>query len=235
MISFIREILRKSGYDLVGWNAYNGAFRRKKLYSTVDHLIDVGANTGQFALGMRKLGYTGNISSFEPLDFAFKECSRHAAKDPLWQAFNYALGAEAGEAEINVADNGQSSSLLTKAEQESGFSFVGKNRIEVKPLDSVFDDVILSSRPRSVGLKIDTQGYEKQVLEGASQSLARIDLVQLECPFARHSYEGVWQASELLSYMNDRGFVPASFEPGYLDEKSGRLYEVDIIFVRENA
>ena len=87
-----------------------------------------------------------------------------------------ALGAEEGTSEINIAGNSWSSSLLDMARAHANAApesaYVGKYVIEVKTLDSVYSEYANdNSRPF---LKIDTQGYTKQVLDGVQHSLKKL-------------------------------------------------------------
>ncbi|MBC7633672.1 FkbM family methyltransferase, partial [Aeromicrobium sp.] len=92
----------------------HSAARRQSVLAKqeVDLVLDVGASTGGYGTSLRSFGYTGQIVSFEPLAAAFAELSATVASDPLWTARNTALGAEPGEATINIASNSASSSLL---------------------------------------------------------------------------------------------------------------------------
>jgi FkbM family methyltransferase len=69
---------------------------------SIDCVIDVGANHGQYGEFLRDIGYKGWIVSFEPVRAVFEDLSRHAEKKPPWRVFQYALGSENGQAEINV-------------------------------------------------------------------------------------------------------------------------------------
>ncbi len=79
----------------------------------VDVVFDVGANSGQFATGLRRAAYKGRIISFEPLSGPSSLLESKASKDPLWDCQRYALGDVDGTISINVAGNaGASSSVL---------------------------------------------------------------------------------------------------------------------------
>lgn len=207
--------------------------RRSRLiaHREIDLLLDVGANTGQFAKNMRRLGFTNRIISFEPLHDAFRSLQDAANNDPLWEAQNYALGERSGVATINISQNSQSSSLLpmlpTHEKGEPNSKYVGAEEIQIRTLDTVLPQLLRNES--ALYLKIDAQGYEQKILEGANSSLARISLVQLEASLC-HLYEGAPLAHELIAWMKLRNFVPVSIEPAWSDCITGREFQVDIIF-----
>src|SRR5262245_39095171 len=114
-------------------------------HHAVSTVLDVGANTGQFALQLRALGYTGRIVSFEPLHDAFAELATNAATDPLCECHNLGLADATRAAVINVSENSYSSSLLPVSPVslaiEPSIGYVGTETITLRRLDDMFDDV----------------------------------------------------------------------------------------------
>jgi len=86
--------------------------RRRRRFDDlqVDLVIDVGANEGQYGSEVRRMGYRGQILSFEPLLKSFKALSRRADGDPQWHAIQSAIGPFPGRADLNIAANGGASS-----------------------------------------------------------------------------------------------------------------------------
>ena len=83
-------------------------------------------------------------------------------------------------------------------------------------------------------LKIDTQGYERQVLLGASECLSDFVGVQVELPVI-HLYEGTWRFHEAVAYMSQRGFEISNIVPVNYDRTdTASLVEVDCIFCRRS-
>ncbi len=80
----ILNVLRRAGYDLVRLNEDSHLWRRNRLIKLagVNLILDVGANTGEFAKTMRAYFYRGRIVSFEPLREAFGKLDRHARRGP---------------------------------------------------------------------------------------------------------------------------------------------------------
>jgi FkbM family methyltransferase len=194
---------------------------------------DVGANLGQFAQSTREIGYKGRIVSFEPLTDAYQKLCLAAKNDPWWiVAPRMALGSASGEIEVHVARNGVSSSVLpilsahTQAEPASAYTQVEKVRL------NRLDDVYPLSKNDNLLLKIDVQGYEKAVLEGAASVLKDCRAVIVEMSLVP-LYEGQPLALELWDYMARLGFQARYFKPGFSDPRSKRLLQMDGVFVKE--
>lgn len=109
-----------------------------------DLVLDVGANTGQYAARLRELGYGGKILSFEPLPDAHAQLLARAAADPLWEVHpRCALGAAAGTGALNVAGNSVSSSLLPMLDLHAAAAprsiYIGQVETPVTTLDALLE------------------------------------------------------------------------------------------------
>jgi FkbM family methyltransferase len=235
MKKLIDKELKKLGYQIA---KYPGPDQRRRLLIVnqyqINLLFDVGANYGAYSLGMRKLGYKNRIVSFEPLNSAFNQLKNESASDPLWTIQNYALGNEAGKTKIHVSDNSFSSSILDILPEHLSSApesrYVSEQDIEIKTLDSIYSEFVKEGD--KMMLKIDTQGYEWNVLEGASKLLPKISMVQVEMSVFP-LYQNEMLFSDLLRYLEDRNFKLCSLENGFSDPVSGKLLQVDGIFVRK--
>lgn len=234
---FLKRLARRHGYDLVRHDALSAPLvRRLRLlrHHGVDVVLDVGANNGQYARELRRDGYTGWIVSFEPLPDCVVRLRRQAQADGCWDVHPWALGRKPGRAELNVAGNaGQSSSLLPMTElhrrSEPSSAYVDRIAIDVRTLDESY--AAYASRFHRPFLKIDTQGFEREVLEGAAATLPSLVGLQLELSLAT-LYEGAPSLDEMLDWTRERGFALASVEPVFADEVSGRLLQMDGLFFR---
>ncbi len=201
----------------------------------IDTLLDIGANAGQYSMLMRTLKYKGRIISFEPLSTAFARLQKNSGADKNWTINNFALGDKAEMATINVSENSFSSSLLDikQAHVESApeSNYTHTEEIEVKTLDDVFSQ--FCSEKDRVMVKIDTQGFEKNVIDGAAKSLSKVTLLQLEMSLVE-LYENEMLFDEMVAYLKERGFTLISLEPGFSNPNSGELLQVDGIFVNES-
>src|SRR4249919_1039219 len=106
----LKKIVHKTGFTIIRYPAHDQK-RRMLAYNKfkVDTLLDVGANSGQYAGLMRELGYKGKIHSFEPTSMAFDLLRNRSKRDKSWDIHQLAIGANTGEIEINISENSFSS------------------------------------------------------------------------------------------------------------------------------
>lgn len=200
----------------------------------VDLYLDIGAAEGQTGRALRRWGYTGRIVSFEPRGSAYEVLARAASKDEAWDAFHIGIGATDGTAEIHLAESGDSSSLLevlpSSTSAASHTRSTGTEAIEIRRLDSVLPEI--RGRAEMVFAKIDVQGFEREVLGGAGRSLDELTGVMLELSLVE-LYSGSMLFADAHSLMQAAGFVLRGVEPGFLDPRTGRMLQVDGLFLRD--
>ena len=224
------------GLDVRRWAPSGVAAARRLAILTeasVTTVLDVGANRGQFAKELRAGGYSGRIVSFEPLRSAFAALEESASGDPRWDCWQLALSDSGGVAELHVAGNAVSSSLLDmearhlEAAPES--RYVGQERVPKARLDALVDELGLPAD--GVYLKVDVQGLEARVIEGARTALPRIVAIESELSLVP-LYSGQPLMREMLDLLDDAGYRPVSLEPAYADPRNGHVLQVDGIFLR---
>ena len=236
----LRTWIWKAGYDVTRFVPTSHPIARRKRFFEVyeiDTVLDVGANTGQYGYELRHdLEYKKRIISFEPLSSAFGKLKKNAAGDPDWQVHNIALGDQEQTTEINVAGNSESSSLLpmlsSHLQSAPESQYIGKETIRVRTLDDVFPEVC--PNPANVYLKLDTQGFEKNVLIGGTQALEHIDTVQMELSLVP-LYTSQVLFEDMHAMMVARGYTLVAVEMGFSDPKSGQVLQADGIFHRFRA
>lgn len=217
--------------------AYWPALRRGIL-PTTDHekalrpfdfktVIDVGANKGQFASFARVQWPDARLICFEPLPGPRRKLQSLL---PHAKVFDYALGAASGRADIHVASREDSSSLLPLGIlQKSMFAMqsVGQMEVEVRRLDEVIETDDLS---KPVLLKIDVQGLELLVLEGAEGLLPNIHAIYVEASF-KELYCGQHLAGEVISFAESKGFSSAGLF-NTLSAAANDVVQADFLFLR---
>ncbi len=240
LIDTIREGFNAVGLDLRRYEPETTPlFRLSKALHRFDIelVVDVGANTGQFASELRSAGYLHEILSFEPLAKAHRTLIAAAARDPKWQVHpRCAIGSRDGEIEINVSANSVSSSVLpmldTHASAAPDSQYIRSERVPIAKLDTVLPTHL---RPGCrTFIKIDTQGYEWEVLEGARQTLHAISGILCELSLVPlYANQRLW--TEMLDRMKREGFSLWSIQTGFTDPRDGRTLQVDATFFRTDA
>ena len=199
-----------------------------------NYLIDVGANTGQFALSIHKAGFKGSILSFEPLPDAWITLSKRVALDKSWNLNpRCAVGDYNGTTIFNVSKNSVSSSVLDIAHNHIDAApssyFIDKIDVPIITLDSIDFPVNLSDT--SIALKVDVQGFEMSVLKGAQSLLDNVSIIILELSFSYlYSEQTSWQ--DMIAFLSTKGFQIWSIQPGFTNNKTGQMLQADGIFVR---
>ncbi len=238
----IKSLARTIGFEISRYRRdTNHNARYAHLLHTLDfrHALDVGANVGQYGSRLRsEYGYRGRILSFEPLTAAYAVLTMRAAADPLqlWDvAPRTALGASNGTTTIHVAGNSVSSSILPMdtSHESAAPNSVGRGveEIAIRRLDDMVRELGVPLG-RHVLLKIDTQGYELEVLKGAEKTVAAAGVIQTEMSF-QPLYGGQPLFHDVYAYLVGRGFTVFDIVPGFSDPHSGRLLQADGIFVRQ--
>lgn len=200
----------------------------------VNLLFDIGANVGQFGSEIRDVGYLGKIISFEPLPFEHRLLEQAALKDALWTVHQQcAIGNEDGKVDINISGNSVSSSILSmssiheNAAQSS--AYVSKANVPLRKLDSVGMPYI--GQDSRCFIKIDTQGFEWHVLDGASLILKNAIGVQIELSLVQ-LYEGQPNWIKVIQRMEDEGFILWKLQPGFSHPQTGQLLQCDGTFLK---
>jgi FkbM family methyltransferase len=197
-------------------------------------VFDIGANTGQFASELRSHGYKGKIVSIEPLSSARKLLLQSAIDDKQWDVYDQVVvGDHEGKIEINIAGNSVSSSVLpildTHTSAEQGSSYIGKETVVITTLDTIVSHYIVSDI--SIFVKIDTQGFEWQVLEGARETLKLANGVLCELSLVP-LYEGQKLWREIIDRLEGEGFTLWAIQKGFTHPQNGRTLQIDAIFLR---
>jgi FkbM family methyltransferase len=198
----------------------------------IDVVLDVGANTGQFAKILRNDGYRGRIVSFEPTAGPFAELAAAAARDPLWEVHKNALGSVTSRADIHLSENSVFNSIADLSAYALEFDpearVVGMETVDVIRLDDFLDGANIER----TFLKIDTQGFERQVLDGSPRLLECCPGVLLELP-VNHLYEGVWSLGDAINFMSTKGYSISQVRPvAPLHHDPVSTVELDCLFRR---
>lgn len=199
--------------------------------NNINVVLDVGANVGQYTQNLFKNGYKGKVYSFEPQSQAFSKLKKHSNEN--WITINKGLGDIETKIIINNSANSVSSSILPISNRLStisnDFEYINKEEVDVSTVDIFLSQNNIT--PENVFLKIDTQGYEDMVLNGATKSLQKIKVLQLEMSLVP-LYKGELLFDEMKQKIESYGFSLSAVESGLADESTGKLLQMDALFIK---
>jgi len=187
----VQYIADKLGFVVVGkWgvSSYLLESRIKRIIAEydIDCIFDVGANVGQYHDFLRKkVGFKGTIVSFEPDPNNCEELREKKLHDKKWVIQEFALGREDTVLQLNIMSNSAFNSFLEPNNIETSL-FQNANTVEnvvsvkVKRLSDIFFELKEKYNFNNVFLKLDTQGFDLDVFDGASECLDQIKGVQTE-------------------------------------------------------
>ena len=166
-------------------------------------IFDVGANQGRMAERLLRTFQEAEIYSFEPAAKAFAVLAERARSQPRLHAYHMALGSKSGDATLFLNDNEEMCTLRDK--QVRGAA--GETKIRVETLERFCDETARLRNDTLDLLKIDTEGYEIEVLKGAESLMKqrRIRFIYAECS-ARVGDTEHTSFHELNSYLVHLGY-----------------------------
>lgn len=172
----------------------------------INIFLDVGANKGFFSKHLRMLGFEGHIFSFEPIPLDCDHIRMLADGDPRWRVCCYALGATDEQKRFNITLAAGHETVLS-----SFLPMPGDGKpdmvidVHVRRLDEVLPDLIREIPNPRIFLKMDTQGFDGEVVAGASGCLSLVQGLQSEISVIP-LYEGIRSYTQSLNDYAALGF-----------------------------
>jgi FkbM family methyltransferase len=236
----VRQVVRSLGYEVAPSGDIEGhAFVRhlSQLFSKLDIqcVLDVGANRGQYRQFLRdRVGFRGLIISFEPQSQHAASLREQARTDPRWIIRDHALGSEDTAMQINIMKADLLSSFLEPhPDMVPMFRDVNvidhRERVEMRRLDSVIEELGSAQVVGNLFLKLDTQGFDLEVIRGATETLSRVRALQTEISM-QPLYADAPSYREMLDALTARGFGVTAMCPVVRDELM-RVVEFDCVMV----
>jgi FkbM family methyltransferase len=238
MRKIVNQIAGMAGCEVIAkWRLGRlpAARRTEEIFKSrgITSVIDVGANVGQFHDFLRgEVGFDGWIYSFEPVPRMAATLIERCKADARWKVFPFALGPEPGQRSLNEMSDDQFTSFLSPVSSlpvivQPLNKLAATHQVEVRTLDSMegeFPDLAHTY------LKIDTQGFDLEVLRGGHSVAAKVPALQTEVSFHRF-YEGMPDFSASMKAFGEAGFVISDF---FLvaQDKDFRAFEFDCLMVR---
>jgi FkbM family methyltransferase len=198
-------------------------------------VLDVGANQGQFAQLLRRHAFRGQIESFEPLSRCVAALRILAANDRYWTVHPFALGARTCESRLKTfVDSSFSSFHQTTSFAHARFGNMltdtGDEAVKVETLSSLWPDLTGPFANPKILLKIDTQGHDLAVLQGARDALSEIHSVMCEVSLVP-LYEGIPTYLDIFAFLQTHGFECSGVYPVSYREDRPTIIELNAFFI----
>jgi FkbM family methyltransferase len=200
----------------------------------VNCVLDVGANRGQYAAGLRRAGYTGRIVSFEPVPDVAERLRKASRRDRSWTVHEIALGREDGTLTLNVVPGTMSSSLPATSFGARRYAQLREpvlHEVPARRLDNLLDEILDGLDDPRPFLKLDTQGFDLEVFAGLGERAAQFVGMQSEVALLQ-IYEGMPRLPEALAAYEAAGFEVSGFFPVSRESRTARVLEFDCVLVR---
>jgi FkbM family methyltransferase len=250
MINNLKKIFHKifslSGYRLVGnkdivkHNSFNAIhkFIFEKIVKKNELIIfDIGANDGKSIVRFERRFPDAKIFSFEPTKSAYDKISKLSSEKI--KVFNYALSNLDGEKKFCQYEylSGKTNSFYPMVENSKYKIQRTKNNnetetiinVKVKKLDTFFEENKISNIDL---LKIDTQGAEVEILQGAEKVLnsKRINVIELEyiLGIAHEFRSSLYELEELL-HKNSYKLIAIEHSDNVISVSN---YQTNLIYVK---
>lgn len=230
-MNIIRKLVRKVGFDMHRYRQVPDkyAYIRSLKINTV---IDIGANTGQFAKEIRSKIPQAKIYSFEPIKECFRKLKENMLTDKNFDSFNFAIGNENTKIKINKSEYTPSSSILEMSENHKKlFPHTTKHEdeeIETKKLDDVVKNLNLE---KEILIKIDVQGFEMKVIAGGEKTFKTARAIIIENSFIE-LYKSQPTFDDIYNRLKNYGFRYNGSLQEKIDTKTGQIISEDSLFVK---
>ncbi len=199
-------------------------------------VLDVGANTGQFASAIAAVLPDAMVYAFEPLPDCYETLEgRMRRLGARCETFQLAIGAMDGPVTFHRSCFSESSSVLPMSElHKQAFPWTARispMQVEMRRLDTAVSGLRLTP---DVLLKIDVQGYENHVLRGASETLAKVAYVITEASFET-LYQGQGSVADTFALLAPYGFRFRGVLEQLTCPTDDRILQADLLFARDGA
>jgi len=207
------------------------AAARQLVLKNSDLVVDIGANNGQWIAEVRSHGYIGKAICIEPLKKNYNKLKVGNSNNT--EVINCAVGNKNGYVYINQASNdGLSSSILKLDDYHINaaphIKYIGKEKVKISKLSKILE----ASTHKKVFIKIDTQGYEFEVLKSINKKeFNRIYAFEIETNLVS-TYTKVTLIEDIIKFLRNRGYRPLRIENGFGMPNFGQQLQVDILFVK---
>ena len=244
LTDLIKSWVQPFGVDIVKFPPLSSLARQLKAFfrlNEINLVIDIGACDGGYCRFLRgPVEYSGRIVSFEPTKKTYDLLRSSMRSDAQWSGFNVGVSDKDGDGILNTyGERYDFNSVLNMREKDAllydvDTSKKGVEKVALRCIDSVWNEITTGLENPRVYLKTDTQGHDRAVIRGVEPRLGSIFGIQSEIP-AIEIYEGMTPMPDMLRYLGTLGYVPIGFHPvNQPDAYDGATPEFDVVFKRIN-
>ena len=204
---------------------------RQLILEKCDFLVDVGANDGQWVSDVKRQGFKGNVLCIEPLKESYIKLKSRKLNNVT--AINCAVGNMDGVIYLNKAsNNGLSSSILELNSYHIAaapeINYISKEKVKIVRMSKI----LKAHRYKKIFVKIDTQGYEIEVIRGLNKkNFSDIYGFQIEVNLVE-TYKSCTLIENIIEFLNSKGYRPFRIENGFGMPKFGQQLQADILFIK---
>ncbi len=202
------------------WNLYDLGFRPK-------HIVDVGANRGRWSEKAQQVFPDCSFTLLEPQIEMKAELDGFCRKVPNARWINAGAGDELGILQFTVVPD-TVSSTFTISESDNGYE---QRQVKVVTLDHLVENEI-NAIPDLV--KIDAEGFELRILQGAQSLIGKTEVFLLELPLIDPP-PGWSSFSEIITQMGEYGYEPFEFTTFLRLKGDPATRLCEIAFARRNG
>jgi FkbM family methyltransferase len=200
----------------------------------IGHILDIGSNIGQFGSMMRARGYSGFIYSIEPQINCRTEVAHRSYLDPKWiPLLNQGAGSEMGVVDLKISENSYSSSFYEVHENHVNAAAETRQVETLSVLVNRTDNLMTPEILACVGaIKIDTQGFELEILKGLGEAFPALAVLQVELSDIP-CYVGAPLHAEVDQFIVENlGFTQVAISPGFTDPHTGVIQQYDAVYCK---
>lgn len=203
----------------------------KNLLSEINpkSIIDIGSNKGQFILLTKGLFKNLFFYSFEPQKSQIKIQKKIFEKLNNIKYFNFALGKKKSIKKFYITNRNDSSSFFkisNNLKKNKDYKIIKEEKIIIKRVSKVLN---LRKIKKPIIVKIDVQGYEKNVLEGFGKSIKYIDFFIIEVSNSE-MYKNQPKSKEIINFLLKKNFKIKKKNEWNKIQTSKKVKQTDILF-----
>ena len=213
---------------------YNMLYRIKSMNIIPRTIIDIGANRGMFSKTSNYLFNNAEIIAYEPLQDCFKELQKMSRIIPSFECYNYAIGNKFEKGQIFKSEYDYSSSLLKMAKlHKKAFPVSDNMEIENIQITTLDKELLGRKLKKPILVKIDVQGYENFVIDGAREILRETDILICELSFYK-LYENQSLFEDIYNQLKALNFRFFGSLNEILHPANSAILQIDGLFINNN-